>query len=141
MKTFKAKVSYGLLIPIILLMAFQIAWLLMAYVQLTFGAYIIIGVLVMAIIFTLLLFLKTEYSIYGDVLLIKSGLVFKTEININTIRTIRKSRNLLASPAPSLDRLEIAYGKFDSILISPLKKEDFVHAVKAINNKIESDIA
>jgi hypothetical protein len=40
----------------------------------------------------------------------------------------------------SLDRLEIKYGKFGTVLISPEDKEDFVRAIKERNPGVEIDI-
>lgn len=44
---------------------------------------------------------------------------------------------MLSSPALSLDRLEVFYNKFDSVIISPQNKEDFIVALQNINPAIE----
>jgi hypothetical protein len=140
MKTFRAKVSYGLLIPIILLIVVEIIWL-MAQSHMNTGSFLVVAILLATLIFILILFLKTVYIIDGDKLIIKSGFLFTTKVDIHSIKTIRKSNSLQAAPAPSMDRLEINYGKFDSILISPLNKETFFTALRGINRDIESDLA
>jgi hypothetical protein len=43
----------------------------------------------------------------------------------------------MSSPALSLDRIEIFYNKFDSVIISPKNKADFVAELKSINPAIE----
>ncbi|MFT6826834.1 MAG: hypothetical protein ACI9Z3_001222 [Roseivirga sp.] len=139
MKTFKAKVSYGLLIPIILLIIVEITWLF-AKPQINTNAFLTIAILLATVALILILFLKTVYTINGDKLIIKSSFLYSKQIDIHAIKTIRKSRDLTSSPAPSLDRLEISYGKLDSILISPLRKRTFVTSLKEINSDIESDI-
>ena len=47
-----------------------------------------------------------------------------TNIDIKSIRKIIETYNPLSSPAASIDRLEIFYNKFDSILISPKDKKE-----------------
>lgn len=43
-----------------------------------------------------------------------------------SIKNISETRNPISSPALSLDRLEIVYNRFDSVLISPADKIDFI---------------
>ncbi len=80
----------------------------------------------------------TRYIIDGDDLLIRYGFQRK-RISISQIIYVRRSHNGLASPALSLDRLEIIFnGKStDSILISPRNRKDFVEDLKAINPNID----
>ena len=63
----------------------------------------------------------------------------RKRISISQIIYVRRSHNLLASPALSVDRLEIVFkGKYtDSILISPRNRIDFVEDLKAINPNID----
>ncbi|WP_262280701.1 PH domain-containing protein [Hallella absiana] len=85
-----------------------------------------------------LLIYPTKYIIDGDNLLIRCGFQRK-RISISQIIYVRRSHNLLASPALSVDRLEIVFkGKnTDSILISPRNRIDFVEDLKAINPDID----
>lgn len=85
-----------------------------------------------------LLIYPTKYIIDGDNLLIRCGFQRK-RISISQIIYVRRSHNLLASPALSVDRLEIVFkGKYtDSILISPRNRIDFVEDLKAINPDID----
>ena len=72
-----------------------------------------------------LLLYPTRYIIDGDDLLIRYGFQRK-RISISQIIYVRRSHNGLASPALSLDRLEIIFnGKStDSILISPHNRKN-----------------
>ena len=76
----------------------------------------------------------TYYAIEGDTLLIRSGIV-KWRIPIRDIRSITPTRSMLSSPALSLDRLRIDYGR-KSILVSPAEKMRFIEALRAINPSI-----
>lgn len=63
--------------------------------------------------------------------------VWLTKIEIKNIRKIYKTRNLLSSPALSIDRIAIVYNKYDEILISPKDKVQFVEDLLKINPDIE----
>ena len=81
--------------------------------------------------------LSTRYSINEtNQLVIKMGIFYKKTIAINSIKSVRRSSNLLSSPAPSLDRLELNYAQFGQILISPKNKNEFVTALVKLNPKI-----
>jgi len=83
------------------------------------------------------LFMNTYYVIEGQKLRIKCGLFFSETIEITSIKRISPTRLMMSAPAVSLDRLEILYNKFDSVLISPKDKEDFLQQLSQINPKIE----
>lgn len=74
------------------------------------------------------LFWATRYVVSDNALTIHSGFGKKT-IPFEAIKSVTPSRSLLASPAMSLDRLEIRYGQNQSILISPKDKAGFLAAI------------
>ncbi|WP_180994200.1 PH domain-containing protein [Bacillus sp. Marseille-P3661] len=76
-------------------------------------------------IFILWLWFTTYYIIDEDNLVIKYG-PFKKTVPLKSIKSVRKTMNPLSSPALSLKRLEIVYGQFNSVLISPLDRERFM---------------
>jgi hypothetical protein len=82
------------------------------------------------------LFLTTKYIISGTELQVKSSFFINTKIDIGTITKVTPTNSILAAPALSLDRLEIFYNRFDSIVISPNNKVEFIAALKEINNTI-----
>lgn len=86
------------------------------------------------------LFLNTRYTIDGTTLKIKCGLISYKHIDINEIKTITKTNSLMASPAPSFDRIEIKYGNFEEIIISPKDKVNFARHLTAINPGIKNNI-
>ena len=67
----------------------------------------------------------------------KSWFGVNENIEIKTIRKITETYNPLSSPAASIDRIEIFYNKFDSVLISPKKKKEFIEDILKINPNIE----
>ena len=73
----------------------------------------------------------------GNSLIIKSGFLVSKEININRIKNISETHNPLSAPAASLDRLEMAYDEYGSILISPQDKLGFLDYITRLNPQIK----
>ncbi len=71
------------------------------------------------------LYFSTRYTITGDFLMVKAG-PFSWIIPIEDISSIEPTRNPASSPALSLDRLLIRYGKSAELIISPKDKEAFM---------------
>lgn len=74
------------------------------------------------------LLLGTHYTVDRGVVRIVSG-PFRRTIQIEQITSVENSRNPLSSPALSLDRLLIRYGKNRRIMISPADKAGFLKAI------------
>lgn len=106
------------------------------YTDFKFIGIVFIGLLFMFITY---LVLTTTYIIntHSKQLVVQVGFIVHKTIPIEKIKTIRKSKSWISSPALSLDRIEINYNKFDSILISPKKREQFIQELKQINPNIE----
>jgi hypothetical protein len=69
---------------------------------------------------------KTTYYILDEKnLLVRSGPIKKT-IPLASIRSAKKSSNPLSSPALSLKRIEIRYGTYHRVLISPKDRDEFL---------------
>ncbi|MEP4051455.1 MAG: PH domain-containing protein [Litorimonas sp.] len=79
----------------------------------------------LCVAFMVWLYVATKYVISEDVLTIHAGL-YKVITPISEITSITDTNNALASPAFSLDRLEIKYGEGEMILISPIDKSAFL---------------
>lgn len=78
-----------------------------------------------------------KYVIDGPVLRIKIGFSSLKPVAIKDIRRIEETSSVLASPAASLDRLEIVYNQYDSVIISPKNKLAFISDIKSVNPDIE----
>ncbi|WP_100612921.1 PH domain-containing protein [Confluentibacter lentus] len=138
-KKYNAKVSYTLLIVIFFLF---FAPIIFAIINTGFvrGSIVLIVILISSYLFILNIFLRTEYVIDNDVLKIKCGFLYRKSINIHEIKKISKTNSLISSPAPSFDRIEIAYGKFDILIISPKDKAAFAKDLTLINQNIKNHI-
>jgi hypothetical protein len=88
-------------------------------------------------IFILWMWLTTYYFVDEKNLIIKFG-PFKKIIPLDTIKSVRKTTNPLSSPALSLKRLEIVYGYYNSVLISPIHRDEFIEilSIRCKNIKI-----
>ncbi|MBP0611496.1 PH domain-containing protein [Chryseobacterium sp. cx-311] len=128
MKKFRTK--YGLELPIFIIIMFGfIIWDVAEW-----GI-----VLALAAVSLLIAFILSgiRYSVSPENLIVHTSHFTRTEIPISAIRKIRETNNPLSSPAGSMDRIEIFYNKFDSIIISPVRTEEFLKNLLAINPKIE----
>ncbi len=83
--------------------------------------------------FILHMFFNTIYTIDQQMLHIKCGFFRYNSINIMEMKKVSKSSSIISSPAASFDRIEITYGKFDELIISPRHKTKFVKDLKKIN--------
>ena len=81
---------------------------------------------------------KTGYMIEGSTLIIQFG-PFKKEIRIDEIYQTRETKNPFTAPALSMDKIEIYYGKYDFVSISPENKTVFICELKERNANIETD--
>jgi hypothetical protein len=77
-----------------------------------------------------------KYIVEEEVIFIKSGPI-KKRIFIQDIKKISNTKNPLAAYALSFDRLEILYGSYETEIISPKDKEQFINLVKSKNPHIK----
>jgi hypothetical protein len=131
MLSYPSKISKAILLPPILIIGGM--GVLMAYEKIWVG----LGLMLFFLVFISYLITSTYYQVSATILFIRCGFFFKRRIEIDSIRQIRETRNPISSPALSLDRLEIAYKKYDTVLISPREKEKFIAHLTRINPGIE----
>ena len=129
-KVYKSKIGLEIIIPILIILAFGFKNI----INEPKVAPIILLILVLAFITFLLTSIK--YTIENQNLNIKAGFLINQNINIMNIESIKKSKNILSSPAASLDRIEIIENNKNSILISPKNKIEFIEELKKINPQI-----
>ena len=96
----------------------------------------IVGILNNALL--LWLWFGTNYKIDDEDLIVRSG-PFKSTIDIKSIKKLRATKTLLAGPALSIDRIEIQYKRYDSVIISPKEKNKFIESLLSKNKSIEVD--
>lgn len=72
---------------------------------------------------------STSYSVEGSALHVRSG-PFAWRIPLSAITSITPTHSPLSSPALSLRRLRVEYGRGKCILVSPVDQQAFIHAVE-----------
>lgn len=92
--------------------------------------------LVVLFLFIVHMFFYTTYTINDDELKIRCGFIGYKPYKIKDMKKVSKSTSIISSPAASFDRIEITYGKFDEIIISPKDKHQFVEDLQKINPEI-----
>lgn len=134
-KIFRSKIGFEILIPLMLILG-SLTDLLISQ-----KAWVGLIVMVIAIVFISSIYLNTSYQLTsGQELVIRCGF-FKYTITIVSITKIRFVRNPLSAPALSIDRLEISYKRYDTILISPVDKQDFIQSILKINPAIKVELS
>ncbi len=92
--------------------------------------------LVVLFLFIVHMFFYTTYTIDKDELKIRCGFIGYKPYKIKDMKKVSKSTSIISSPAASFDRIQITYGKFDEIIISPKDKHQFVQDLQKINPEI-----
>jgi hypothetical protein len=131
MKNYKSKLGLELIIPIFLLFGYALFELIIE------KSWLGVFIMLVTISFIVYTFLSINYKIEKENLNIKCTFLINENIAIQSIRKITETYNPLSSPAASIDRIEIFYNKFDSVLISPKKKKAFIEDILKINSNIE----
>jgi hypothetical protein len=85
-------------------------------------------IMILVVIFIAWVWFGTGYEIADNQLKISCG-PFKLTVPLSEITEIRRTRSPLSSPACSLDRMEIRYGKSKRVMISPGDQENFIKTI------------
>jgi membrane protein YdbS with pleckstrin-like domain len=97
-----------------------------------------LAIMIVVILFAGWIWFGTGYEILDDELRIRCG-PFRQRIPLQEIREIKRTRSPLSSPACSLDRIEIKYGKSKRVMISPADKENFIKTIIQKSPQIQLD--
>lgn len=114
-----AVIVLGTVIPLVMLVVIGFQTHQIGIIPAGFFAPILIGLFAIPI----------KYELQSDLLLIQSGII-KYRVRYSDIELIEPTRNPLSSPAMSLDRLKIVYGKRKMIMISPNDRAAFLSEIK-----------
>jgi len=82
-------------------------------------------VMILIILFAGWIWFGTGYKMMDNELKIYCG-PFRHTISLQDIKEIKSTRSPLSSPACSLDRMEIKFGKSKRVMISPADREGFI---------------
>jgi hypothetical protein len=130
-KIYRSKVEGLILVPLVLVLSMGIVLL----IQNQFWPGAVLGILL--ILFLVYLYRTTRYELTEDEKLkIRSGFLYKKEIYVKSIKSIHNTKNHLASPALSNDRIEIQFNRYERVQISPNAKRDFISELVRINPRI-----
>ena len=81
--------------------------------------------------------LHTDYTINGEKLHIRCGMLFRLDLPISKITKITHKSTILSSPALSAKRIGLKYGRTNWVYVSPKNQEDFISSLKSINPEIK----
>ncbi len=129
-RKFRSKVDRWILVLILVVIVVQVVAVTAAIREAGEPGMITSLILAMIGIVALMvwLLLGTHYTVDRGTIRIVSG-PFRWKVPIDEIISVRATRNPLSSPALSLDRLSIRYGKRKRIMISPADKAGFLKAI------------
>ena len=129
-KKFKSKVDRWILVLILAVIVVQVVAITAAVNDAGEPGMITSLILVMIGVVALMvwLLLGTHYTVDRGYVRIVSG-PFRWKVPIDDITSVRRTRNPLSSPALSMDRLSIRYGKGRRIMISPADQAGFLEAI------------
>ena len=131
-QVFKSAISWRLFAPILVFL-FVLPFLTW---RSTTEFIICAAVSLLTVACILYLMRTTYYTLTPTQLEIRCGF-WRTQVAIDQITKVTPTRNPLSAPAFSLDRLEIKYGKYDYVLISPADKTDFLLRLSQLNPAIQ----
>jgi hypothetical protein len=129
-RKFRSKIDTWILILMIVAIVFQVVAVGSAALQAddpgTTTGLILLAIGVSGLLIWLLV--GTHYTVERDVIRIASG-PFRWKVPIDDITDVKATRNPLSSPALSLDRIMIRYGKRRRVMVSPADKDGFLKAI------------
>ena len=132
-KVFRSRISVLLLG--FLMMVFIPSIILIIRDMITSSLFIVGGTL----LFIVLLFSGMRYIISDNKLYVKIWMIPFGSAKIADIVSVKRSYNLLSSPAASLKRLKLG-SKSGTMLISPVREQEFIDSLKAINPNIKVNV-
>lgn len=133
--TAKKDAVYSVLVWLTVLVSL---WMIVTEFSWSFSGiiWLVTGTLILGLL--LWFWFGTNYRITEGTLIIHNG-PFRYRITVNEIHRIRKTKSILATPALSVDRLAVEYGKYMDVQISPQNEEEFVELLVRLNPDIQVD--
>ena len=133
MKTYRSRIS---IILVLALAAIIFTGAVLSYTEQKYT-----GMVISAVTFLLIiaLFCCIKYVIDGKTLRVYYFPGIHTDIDITTITKMERSWNPLSSPAASLKRLAVHFGKGDVIYISPRHEQEFIDEINRIKATVQNN--
>jgi membrane protein YdbS with pleckstrin-like domain len=128
-KRFKSKIDRWLLFLLVAVMVFEVVIMSIAATQVNSSVEATVLIVAALAIVALLgsMLVGTHYTVAGNTLRVACG-PFRWKVPIDSIEKVEATRSPLSSPALSLDRLRINYGK-RRIMVSPSDRAGFLRAI------------
>ena len=129
-RRFRSRIDRWMLVLVLLVIVVQVVAVSTAIAEAGEPGMITSLILVMIGVVALMiwLLLGTHYTVDRGTIRIVSG-PFRWKVPVNEITSVKATRNPMSSPALSLDRLSIRYGKRRRIMISPADRAGFLKAI------------
>src|SRR5699024_12866905 len=96
--------------------------------------WVLLGLLIIA--FFIWLRFDRGYRIENNTIKIEQGPI-KDTIKIQDIKIISKKKSFLAAASLAIDRLELRYGRYGSVFVSPKKEYEFIRLLLSKSPKIQ----
>ncbi len=128
-KRFKSKIDRWLLYLLVAVMVFEVVIMGIAATRVNSpreATVLIVAALAIIVLIGSML-IGTHYTVAGNTLRVACG-PFRWKVPIDSIQKVEATRSPLSSPALSLDRLRIHYGK-RRIMVSPSDRTGFLKAI------------
>jgi membrane protein YdbS with pleckstrin-like domain len=128
-KRFKSKIDRWLLYLLVAVMVFEVVVMSIAATQVDTPREATVMILAALALVALIgsMLIGTHYTVEGNTLRVACG-PFRWKVPIDSIQSVEATRSPLSSPALSLDRLRIHYGK-RRIMVSPSDRAGFLRAI------------
>jgi membrane protein YdbS with pleckstrin-like domain len=128
-KRFKSKIDRWLLYLLVAVMVFEVVVMSIAATQVDTPREATVMILAALALVALIgsMLIGTHYTVAGNTLRVACG-PFRWKVPIDSIQSVEATRSPLSSPALSLDRLRIHYGK-RRIMVSPSDRAGFLRAI------------
>ena len=103
------------------------------------GFFTMSGILLFVIFFG---FYGMRYIISENILYLKWWFIPLKEVDVTYIESVKRTYDPISAPASSIKRLLIKFKglSFSSFMISPVREEEFISELKAINPDIEINV-
>ena len=135
-KVFKSKVAKWY---IWFCVGMTIAFLGSIYLCYKYTLVLLIDIMAMGICLVMIydMLLHTDYTVRGEKLHIRCGILFHMTLPISKISVITHKSTILSSPALSAKRIGLKYGRTNWVYVSPQNQEEFISMLKSINPEIK----
>ena len=134
-RVYKSRIDKSVIILFVVAIAVFLGAMLVSYDIV--WSLVINSLLIVAITWLLVdMLIHTDYTISNRRLIIRCGVLYRMTLPIDNITSISLKSSLVSSPALSLTRIELRYGKHNRVYISPQNQDSFISDLMTVNPQI-----